>query len=32
MPVPAEVAAPIPLSPEPQAETAALYGYLNGPG
>lgn len=31
MPVPAEIAAPIPIATGPQADTAAIYGYLNGP-
>jgi hypothetical protein len=29
MPVPPDIAAPIPLSTAPQAEVAALYGYRN---
>jgi hypothetical protein len=30
MPVPAEVAAPVPLGSEPQAADASVYGYVNG--
>jgi protease YdgD len=32
MPVPPDIAAPIPLSTAPQAEVAALYGYRNPDG
>jgi protease YdgD len=31
-PVPPDIATPIPLATAPQAETTALYGYLNAPG
>jgi hypothetical protein len=30
MPVPAEVAAPLPLGSEPQPADASVYGYVNG--